>query len=93
MSGFERVVRFNEDLENVYFRIAYIYDKKRKYELALKFYDKVLEINDEEIGAYNNKGYALEKMKRFDEALEYYNKALKIDTDYKLTKRNKKNYL
>lgn len=72
------------ELENTYNKIAFIYSKLKKYNLALKYYKEVLKIvkeNDDSTNIekiYNNIALAYYRLGMYNEALEYYKKILKI---------------
>jgi tetratricopeptide (TPR) repeat protein len=64
----------DDTLENAYFNLGIIYDKKNKLEQALNMYKLALQVAPWDAAAYVNTAVILERLNRKQEALAYWEK-------------------
>jgi len=66
-----------------------VYDKQKKWELALADYNKAIAINPDYTSAYLNRGTVYYDQEKWELALSDYNKAIAINPDYALAYYNR----
>ncbi|MFW5799842.1 MAG: tetratricopeptide repeat protein [Spirochaetota bacterium] len=73
---FEKILKINDKLENVWYNIGMCYYQTRQFNKALKAYNKVLELNPNvayKLDLFYNKALVLKMLQKYEEAIEHFN--------------------
>ena len=81
LADFNKAIRINPKLPDVYWHRAQIYMQQKKYDLALADLNKAIDINPLPL-YYLGRGTVYDKKKEYDSAVKEYIKALRLDNNY-----------
>jgi protein O-mannosyl-transferase len=89
MKLLEECMKINPNEPFVYFAIGYMYNERKNYNEAYKYYNKATELANNWAWAWCNKGNVLKNLGKYDDALKCYDKAIELKQDFHETFYNK----
>ena len=91
---FEEILDVNQDFSYAYYNCGIAWERKRKYDKAIEYYNIAIELEpDNNENYYNNRGVVLLKTGEYEEAIANFDKAIEINPNLAQAYNNKKEAL
>jgi len=72
------VVRPSKETAHSYYQQALFHEYRKRYTLAIEYFEKVISIDPNYVAAYNGMGVTYDLLENFPRAAEYYQKAIAL---------------